>query len=54
MTNGQLNVSPSSNFAYWKKYPIIGWRKYNFKQGGKMIRKMQTAAGGPIKKPIKR
>jgi hypothetical protein len=36
MTNGQLNVSPSSNFAYWKKYPIIGWRKYNFKQGGKM------------------
>jgi hypothetical protein len=28
--------------------------RVNYKQGGKMIRKMQTAAGGPIKKPIKR
>lgn len=30
-TNGSINATPTSNFSYWKKYPIIGWRKKSFK-----------------------
>jgi hypothetical protein len=34
--NGSINSTPTTNFDYWKKYPLLGWRKNNFKQGGKM------------------
>ena len=29
-TNKSINATPTSNFSYWKKYPIIGWRKNSF------------------------
>lgn len=31
MTNGSVNATPASNFNYYKKYPLFGWRQKQFK-----------------------
>ena len=30
LTNGSINSSPASNFRYWQKHPLIGWRLHEF------------------------
>ena len=35
-SNGSTQVS-TEGFSYWKKHPIVGWREYKFKQGGKTL-----------------
>lgn len=32
ITNGDVNATPVSNFIYYKKYPLLGWRQKQFKQ----------------------
>lgn len=29
-TNGSINTTPTTNFSYWRKYPLLGWRKHSF------------------------
>lgn len=28
--NGSINAAPASNFTYWQRHPIIGWRQHTF------------------------
>ena len=37
-TNGSVNLTPTSNFTYWQKHPIIGWRQHAFDNTAKAKR----------------
>ena len=50
-SNGSTQVL-TEGFSYWKKHPIVGWREYKFKQGGKMntLQFLKNGSGIHIKK----
>lgn len=49
--NGNPNASKASNFKYWQKHPLIGWRLHNFKHGG--ILKGQKGLGKLTKSTVR-
>ena len=53
-TNGSVNATPTTNFSYWKKYPLLGWRKNSFRDvktptiTPKNLENQYEAYGGPM------
>lgn len=41
MTNGKFEA-PAENFVYYKHFPVFGWRRFNFKQGGTLKSQLGT------------
>jgi hypothetical protein len=35
VTNGKFEA-PAENFVYYKHFPVLGWRRFNFNKGGKI------------------
>lgn len=50
VTNGNANTTPTTNFKYWQKYPILGWKQKKFVQP-KLLQITSKNAGKKVQLP---